>query len=236
MGLCFNRGEKVYSLADSSYFPNYYIFGHTDTYVDTCFSSLNLIIVIFRPMGAKTFFNIPLNRLKGLSVSLDMLDNPLFSELGKRVMETKDNHICIELIEAFLLKSILQSENYNRMRMLSAMNAMTRGETDVDRLAALACLGYKQFQRIFTEYIGLRPKEYIRINRFSKTLQSLQTGTYSGLSELADECGYYDKSHLIKEVKSLSGYTPRGFLSNSDPYSDYRSVFQSVCVDIKGHI
>lgn len=42
-----------------------------------------------------------------------------------------------------------------------------------------------------------------------------------------------DKSHLIREVKFLSGYTPNEFLSNADPYSDNRSLFQSFFVDIR---
>lgn len=232
MGLCFNRGEKIYS-ADGNCFPAYYIFGQASSYVDTYFSSLDLIIVIFRPMGAKAFFNLPLDELNGSAIGFDILDNPLIAELGKRIVETRDNQTCIELIENSLMRCFIEAKGYNVMRVASAVKAINQGESNVVELARSACLSYKQFQRVFAKYTGLKPKEYIRIGRFSKALHTLQTEPDAGLSELADRYGYFDKSHLIKDMKSLSGYTPGEFLANTDPYSEYKSLFQSVCVDIK---
>lgn len=101
------------------------------------------------------------------------------------------------------------------------------------KLTNETCLGYKQFKRLFIENIGLNPKEYIQIRRFSKALNILQVTPKITLTNLAFYCGYYDKSHLIKDFKTLSGYTPTEFILQSDPYSPAISLFQSFFINAK---
>jgi Transcriptional regulator containing an amidase domain and an AraC-type DNA-binding HTH domain len=115
--------------------------------------------------------------------------------------------------------------------MNSVMHSINNGESCIQTLAQTACLGYKQFQRIFDENIGLHPKEFLQVNRFSKASHALQTHPTITLDDLANAYGYYDKSHLIKDFKKLAGYSPSQLSSNFDPYSDYMSLFQTFFID-----
>lgn len=81
---------------------------------------------------------------------------------------------------------------------------------------------------IYSEEYGLHPRAYL----FGQSIRPVSM-YFDNLNEIACKCGYYDKSHLIREVKSMSGYTPNEFLSNADPYTDSRSLFQSFFVDIR---
>ncbi|WP_455960943.1 helix-turn-helix domain-containing protein [Bacteroides bouchesdurhonensis] len=76
----------------------------------------------------------------------------------------------------------------------------------------IACLGYKQFKRVFIEYTGLNPKEFLKIARFRKTLHCLHTYSQIRLNELSYDWRYCDKSHLIKDFKTFTGYTPKQYL------------------------
>ena len=96
-----------------------------------------------------------------------------------------------------------------------------------------ACLGYKQFKRIFAEYVGLNPKDFIQITRFRKTFNILQSTPQISISKVAYDCGYYDKSHLIKEFKMFTGYTPTQLLDICDTYTENLSVFNSVFINDK---
>lgn len=229
-GLIFNRGGSVYS--GSNLLPKSYLFGQSVQPVNMCFENLNLVIVIFQPIGIKALFNIAGYELKGQNIGLDILDLR-FKKLEECLSEAYDEQSVVGLIEAFLLDCIRNYEDYNYKRFVPVIQSIEMGENNISKLADKACLGYKQFKRLFSEYIGLNPKELIQINRFSRTLHSLQTGSATTLSELAYKCGYYDKSHLIREVKSLSGYTPNEFILNADPYIEYKSLFQSFFVDIR---
>lgn len=233
IGLTFNRGEEIYSSMGNSPLPRSYVFGQSTKYTNTYFKTLNLIIVVFQPIGAKAFFKMPMNKLNGQTIPIDALSDPYIIELEDRLMETKENQTCVHLIEQFLLKRICHVEEYNYKRLASVVRSINYGEREISKLAQAACLSHKQFNRIFLEYTGLHPKEFLQIKRFTKAIHTLQTQPLLNLSELAYECGYYDKSHLIKEIKSYSGYTPMEFLSNCDPYSDYMSLFQSFFINTK---
>lgn len=228
-GLVLNRGGNIYS-DEYGLHSKAYLFGQSVRPVNMHFYNLNLIIIIFRPLAIKVLLNIPCCELKGKSIELNLLSSQ-FKELENRLSDFCNEREIINLTESFLLKNLQKREDYNYKRIASTIELIKRGENNISQLADKACIGYKQFKRLFSEYVGLNPKEFIQIQRFSKTIHQLQTNTSTNLNEIACECGYYDKSHLIREVKSLSGYTPNEFRLSADPYSEYRSLFQSFFIN-----
>lgn len=231
IGLGFNRGDNVCSFSDGRLLPKSYISGQTTEYADLYFSSFDMIMVVFQPIGAKAVFGLPMDELVTLHVAIEALGDRQLMELEDRLLHAVDNQTCVYWIEQYLLSRIYRFDEYNMRRLTAVMASIYSGETDLTNLAGEACLGYKQFKRIFAEYAGLNPKDFIRIKRFSKALSLLQTCTAINLNDVSDKCGYYDKSHLIKEIKSLSGYTPSEIIRNSDPYSDYKSLFQTFFIN-----
>ena len=120
------------------------------------------------------------------------------------------------------------SGNYESINTIHNIN---EGEGNISVLSQTACLGYKQFKRIFAEYVGLNPKNFIQITRFRKTFNILQLTPQISISKVAYDCGYYDKSHLIKEFKMFTGYTPTQLLDICDTYTENLSVFNSVFIN-----
>ncbi len=195
--------------------------------------NIDFISIVFQPTGAMGIFKMPMVELNNQNIPLDTLNDPQILELEKRIKETSDNKRSVQLIENFLLKRIYQTEQYNYKRLLTVIDSISLGQYDVSLLAQIACLGYKQFKRVFAEHIGINPKDFIRIKRYQKAAHILQIVPQISLTQLAEECAYYDKSHLIREFKEFSGYTPKDFLSVCDPYSEYHSLFRSAMIDIK---
>lgn len=230
--LAFFRGQPVYSSLQNEIQPRSYLSVQASMYSDAVYSgNLDMILLVFQPLGAKAFFRMPLNKLNGQNIALDMLDDPELVELEKRIFDSADNATCVYWIERFLLNRIGFVDDYNFKRLSAVINAVNCGEDKITALAQTACLGYKQFKRIFEEHTALHPKDFLRIARCRKTLHSLRTNPQISLSQLADESGYYDKSHLIKEIKIFSGYTPREYLANCDPYTDHLSLFHSFFIN-----
>ena len=69
-------------------------------------------------------------------------------------------------------------------------------------------LSARRFTRLFTLEVGLTPKVYARVQRFQRVLDCMQGGTTRDWTDLAQDCGYFDQSHLIRECRSMSGFTP----------------------------
>ncbi len=202
INLYFHRGNQLLLESSNSFLPNIFICGQSTTYSNVIQSGItDMICVVFQPSAARMFFKEPMSELKGQSVDLDLLTNSGISELGKRLQGTFDNRVCVSLIESFLEKEYLYSKEYNLKKVTAIVNAVDVGNVNIENLTTISCLSYKQFKRIFAEYVGLNPKEFMRIVRFQRVLHVLQTTPNINFTELTYICEYYDQSHLINEPR-----------------------------------
>lgn len=233
MVLSFHRRQSYLYLSGNCLLSKSCLSGQTTAYSNLEYSgNVNFISIIFQPAGAMAFFKIPMKELNNLHIDIDILGDTQILELEDQLMYIEDNETCVRLIEAFLFKRLYLNKEYNHRRLTTVIKSINRGQNNITELALTACLSYKQFKRIFTKHIGLNPKDFLRIYRFQRASYISQTQTQLTLTELADKCLYYDKSHFIRECKEFTGYTPTEFRSNCDPYSDYHSLFRSAFLDL----
>ena len=96
-------------------------------------------------------------------------------------------------------------------------------------MASVACLGERQFLRVFRTYVGIPPKQFIRLRRFHKTLQHIQrdaaTGQTIDLMHIALQHGYYDLSHMAMEFQQMGCVSPSHFRMLGIPLTGDFSVF-----------
>lgn len=214
MSLVFHRGNRILSVKERELHPRAFLSGHEKCFADLEYNGqINMISVTFKPTGVRAFFNLPINKTDALRLTAEELEDRELRELENSLLNTYDDSHCIRLIENFLLKRIRSISEYNLKRIDSAIRLINYGETEVSTLANAACLSTKQFNRIFSEIVGSNPKEFSRTIRFQRALYTLENKPQISLIELAYECGYYDQSHLIREFKAYSGYTPTEYLA-----------------------
>ena len=77
-------------------------------------------------------------------------------------------------------------------------------------------LGYNQRQllRIFHKHYGVSPKVLLNILRLHLCLTLLKQSELE-LSDIAVQCGFYDQSHFIKEIKRYTDISPLKLLSDA---------------------
>lgn len=222
MNLIFHRGNRLLSIHDNELHPRAFLSGHEKTFADLQYiGQVDMISVVFRPVGVKAFFDLPMNKINNLRVTAADLEDKKLAALEHSLTNTEDDQLCIFLIEQFLLKRLSCLAEYNLKRIETTIRLINSGQTDVALLADAACLSTKQFQRVFSEYVGANPKEFSRTIRFQRALHILETIPHISFTTLACECGYFDQSHMIKEFKLLSGYSPGEYLDACPPHSDY---------------
>ncbi|WP_230628261.1 helix-turn-helix domain-containing protein [Bacteroides uniformis] len=83
------------------------------------------------------------------------------------------------------------------------------------RLAEETCLCQRHFERKFKQHTGLTPKEYSRIMKFKHAVDLLRSTSFDNLLSVAIKAGYYDVSHLSKEIKKMSGNAPSQLLTSA---------------------
>ncbi|MDM8153018.1 helix-turn-helix domain-containing protein [Bacteroides gallinaceum] len=169
---------------------------------------------------------MPISLLHNQEVSGYDFENKNLKQLAAQIFDCENASLCISIIEQWLLLQIadaLTSKTaYNIQRITATIKRLfVMPAIPVTELASIACLGKKQFERLFNELVGANSKEYARIVRFQKSLKLLQHYSEdTNLAQLAYKCGYADQSHFIREFKQFSGYTPLALLNVCKPYSD----------------
>jgi transcriptional regulator GlxA family with amidase domain len=89
----------------------------------------------------------------------------------------------------------------------------------LDWLAKESCLCTKQFKRKFNERIGVNPKTYSRIIRFTRAFNTKNAHPNWDWLRIAIECNYFDYQHLVKDYKEFTSLTPPELhlLENNSP-------------------
>ncbi|MDR2969572.1 MAG: helix-turn-helix domain-containing protein [Tannerellaceae bacterium] len=224
MSLIFHRGNRLLSVHENTFHPRTFLNGQERTFADLQYDGqVNMITVVFRPAGVRAFFDLPINRLTGLRLTAGDMEDRELAALENSLTSTGDDGMCILLIEQFLFRRLMRLAEHNLKRIETTIRLINSGETNVTALADTACLSRKQFDRIFSEYVGAHPKEFSRTVRFQRALYKLETNPQISWAALAADCGYFDQSHMIREFRSLSGYTPGEYLAACPPHSDYFS-------------
>lgn len=78
----------------------------------------------------------------------------------------------------------------------------------IGSLAAAHGMRHPAFDARFRRATGLTPKRYAELVRFHRLIDATPVAGEAPWSELAADGGYYDQSHVIRDFKRFTGYTP----------------------------
>ncbi|MEI9913205.1 MAG: helix-turn-helix domain-containing protein [Bacteroidota bacterium] len=109
------------------------------------------------------------------------------------------------VITAFLLRQVkrLKRDCLFDIAMLELLRS--NGNVPIEQIASLACLSLRQFERVSKERIGLPPKLFARLARFSKAYRMRENFSEISWTSIAHECGYFDQMHFIRDFKEFAG-------------------------------
>lgn len=178
------------------------------------------IVVVFHPHAIGTVFNIPVSSFYNQEIDGYSLGDKSLNILADCVLNAEDSIEAIELIERYLLSRLAEPGIYDFKRVgVSLKHLFLDNTISVENMAQLACLSRKQFERVFFNAVGMKPKEYSNVARFQKSLLLMQNGNRD-FADIAHSCGYADQSHFIRECRRYSGTTPAELLKIQPIYSD----------------
>lgn len=169
---------------------------------------LSAIRVDFLPGGLFRMLGIPMQEL--FDGGFDARD--LFGSEMREINEQLKNIPTLEegknLVEAFLLRHI--EDLKERLPLDAALGVLLdhNGNLPIEETASLACLSLKQFERKCRERIGMNPKLYSRILKFSKAYRLYEAFPELSWTHIALEAGYYDQMHMIRDFKIFAGVNP----------------------------
>ena len=83
-------------------------------------------------------------------------------------------------------------------------------DLSVSDIAALCMVSENYFRRLFKEYSGISPKEYILNAKIDKAKLRLREGNIP-ISEIAETCGFPDAAYFCRIFKKRTGLSPLAY-------------------------
>jgi len=85
------------------------------------------------------------------------------------------------------------------------------GSITIGEMAAEIGFSRKHLTAQVREQLGLPPKMVARVLRFNRAIRAAEVGNEAGWAAIAQDCGYFDQPHFIRDFVAFSGMTPSEF-------------------------
>ena len=162
----------------------------------------------FHPGGLHRLLGVAMHEVIDDNYDAEDVYGTEMREVNERLQEAPTFESIKDVVERFLLQKVALLK-----RMLPFDRAMLElmkngGNVPIETIASLSCLSLRQFERVSRDRIGMSPKFYARLIRFSKAYRMRENFPDISWGHIAHECGYFDQMHFIRDFKQFAGVTP----------------------------
>jgi AraC-like DNA-binding protein len=184
--------------------------------------SSRMIGARFRPGGLHPFLEMPVSELNDAVEETSSIWRSKTRELRERLLAASSVDERFRVLDRELLvwgRGELEPDPC----LAFALDRLVRlpGETSIRFLAEEVGLTQKRLVRAFEEKVGLKPKTLSRVLRFQTVVKRLESESRVSWSFLAQEAGYYDQAHFIRDFESLSGLSPSRYLTEKGDFLNF---------------
>ncbi|MGH9947058.1 MAG: DUF6597 domain-containing transcriptional factor [Pyrinomonadaceae bacterium] len=186
---------------------------------------VSLFGVRFHPAGAYPFVGTPIseftNQVDGLELAIG---NDSF-ELEDRILSSQTIRERRSVFETFLFERLARCDEYDANLQKAAELIVERnGVVVISNLAAELGWGERMLERRFKKFLGLSPKLFARIRRFSAVLKAIESFGPERSLEFAHDYDYYDQAHMINDFREFAAESPTAFYERSHRLSELFTV------------
>ncbi len=163
----------------------------------------------------------------------DLFKKDKVNKLYENLSQCNNDGALMNNIEEFLKDNTLIAELDKRV--LVAHHLITNeNRYKVDDLSSILNVTPTTLRNLFNQYVGISPKDLIKIHRIKKAL-NYQLTCEESLTQMAYHLNYFDQAHFCKDFKDSIGISPKQYFINSQLSNDF-SDFQHWRYDSFGNI
>ncbi|HOZ84359.1 MAG TPA: helix-turn-helix domain-containing protein [Niabella sp.] len=167
-------------------------------------NTFSVFSVKFKPTGLYSLLGIEMHKLTDTDIDCSAIKLPFdIQSLYKKIAHTSEISERVNIIESVLVDVLTKEKNKSR---LSSFFPNSNNFEDLP-----IYLSQRQQQRLFRSEVGLSPKIYSSLKRFSNLLRARKQNETLSWTSLAHDHGYYDQAHLIKEFYAFLSMAPTLF-------------------------
>lgn len=133
------------------------------------------------------------------------LVGPAWAEVEHGVLAAADDGARLAVLCQFVRQMAAPPSPCNAQR-LQALALLEAASGDAPALGQRMGLSQRQFERRFVAHWGMPPKQFAVIARLGSTLGNAVAAPSGPVVDLAADQGYYDQSHMGRDVRRLAGH------------------------------
>jgi len=164
--------------------------------------------VIFHPGGLYRLLGFPMGKIYDEDVDSYALFGNAITIIYERLKGAQSWLEMKNIVEAFLLFKIERLKAALPFDYAIRELVNNSGSMRIEKVASLSCLSIRQFERKCLERIGMPPKLFARLIRFSNAYRLKEEQPHLTWTAIAHSSGYFDQMHFLKDFKEFAGITP----------------------------
>lgn len=172
------------------------------------FGRMRSVQVQLEPLAARRLLGVPLDEVRNTAVDLGEFFGDSARRCTERLAETASWSERFELVGEYLRNRSARAETDSAIVSAVRQLQISGGTTPLTDLAIESGWSRRHFRRRFTEQVGLPPKIYGSLMRFSGAFAAPTVSPEVEIGALASDFGYYDQSHLCRDFQRYAGTTP----------------------------
>jgi len=157
---------------------------------------------------SRAILALPAHELAGLTVPAQHV-LPGTMPLFERLHEASTFRDRCDLLMRWLERSIRMPDRLARIERACRVIGQSADVSAIDDAASAVGYTNRHLRRVFLDFVGTAPGEYLRLRRFNTALRQMRSSR--NLTEIALAAGYYDQAHFCREFKDFAGLTPSAY-------------------------
>ena len=194
-------------------------------YITISATSEEMIVLVFKPGAGFPLIHKSADKYSNRVVPAQEIFGDAILKLHSNLCkETSPEEKFLE-IEYWLLNHLKEDDFYTEI-IQYAIDKIENSPSNINIVELAKRSGYsqKQFTQLFKKYVGITPKQFHRITRFNEILAAVENNEKISWTIIAQDCGYFDQAHFIKDFQSFSGLNPKQYLSDIGNYPNFFPV------------
>lgn len=172
-----------------------------------------ILLVFFHPLGMHQLFGTDMVTLTDTSMTLkEFMGEERCEELMLLLKADQNTDRQIEVLDQFFMDISPAGEDTSKLERVLDFIHKQNGGVNVQDLEQNGFYHRKTLERHFKKMIGLSPKVYAQIYRFKSLIKLIRRHPEITWSQLADQAGYYDQSHMSHYVKEYLQVSPNSMV------------------------
>lgn len=176
------------------------------------------ITIYFKPLALYSLLDKDLNTFPDGS---SFFPYPDFEETLNEILNAKNDEEKINQLEFYLMSKYNGRKHKFLSELIADLHNVNNAEVPLSGLAQKYGISKKTLIKHFERHTCKSPSEFRKIVRFREAMKKyIHSPAKISLTELTYILNFFDQSHLIREFKAITGFTPTYFFKNLTPIEE----------------